>query len=87
MALDAVTGRVLWRDDSGAPMSASPAVVGDEVFVATDAGKIVALGSTDGSERWTVNVVGQPRTAVVTGGLVLVATNGGELIAFGDPDA
>ncbi len=55
--------------------------------MATDVGKILALASADGSERWAVSVVGQPRTAVVTGGLVLVATNGGELIAFGDSDA
>ncbi len=85
VALDAVTGSVLWTEDSGGEMSALPAVVGDQLFVATDAGRVQSLATADGAEQWSVNVVAQPHPMLVTGGLVLVSTTAGELFALGDP--
>jgi outer membrane protein assembly factor BamB len=87
VALDALTGQVLWTEDSGGEMSALPAVVGDQVVVATDAGRVQSLATADGSERWSVSVVGQPHPMLVTGGLVLVTTTAGVLFALGDPAA
>jgi outer membrane protein assembly factor BamB len=47
---------VKWKTFVGGESYASPVVGADTVYVATKAGSLLALGTTDGSERWRADV-------------------------------
>ena len=44
--------KVTWEQSKGVPMLASPVVVGDAVYVVTDAGVFSALDAGNGEQRW-----------------------------------
>ncbi len=48
--LDAVTGKLLWKRDFGAPICATPVVIGDDVVVGTSDGEVYRL-SPNGKVR------------------------------------
>ena len=64
MALDAVTGKVLWRNERPRPRGArvphdtnrGVALYGDSVFVAAGEAVLVALDAKTGKERWATTV-------------------------------
>jgi outer membrane protein assembly factor BamB len=51
-ALDAASGRELWRVATGGPVFSSPAVVNGVVFIGSYDGSFVAFDASTGSERW-----------------------------------
>jgi outer membrane protein assembly factor BamB len=56
VALDRRTGKEIWDYDNGGPSGSSPAVVGDDLIVATRPGVIAALRRQDGSRRWATSL-------------------------------
>ncbi|MEX0717710.1 MAG: PQQ-binding-like beta-propeller repeat protein [Planctomycetaceae bacterium] len=64
-AVDAKTGRTLWRFDTEGPVRCAPAVWKDRLFVGSDDGFLYALSTKDGSliEKWR----GGPREDRVLG--------------------
>jgi outer membrane protein assembly factor BamB len=44
--------RTAWSIDSGGPISASPSVVGETLFIGNNVGRMLAIDVRDGHERW-----------------------------------
>jgi outer membrane protein assembly factor BamB len=87
VALDAGTGRVLWRQRVDAPVSGAPATDGEAVYVTGRDGSAWAVSAADGKVIWQVvgspGVTGFVGTAAPTIGdrAVIFPTAAGELMA------
>lgn len=78
-ALDAVTGKLLWKHDPEVPrnkagygccdvVNRGVAVYKGKVYLATFDGRLVALDAADGSKAWEINTIDDPkRTYSITG--------------------
>ncbi|MBM4035841.1 MAG: hypothetical protein FJ291_29225 [Planctomycetes bacterium] len=92
-ALDAPTGKLLWRTDVGSPILSSPAVVGDAVLFGDDDGKLTCLRLKDGAKLWAVDtsddatvVSPDPRilsSPAVVDGRVIFGSSNGMVYCFG----
>lgn len=86
-ALDASSGRELWRYDAeeGVRFDDSPLVGGRFVYVSGSDGRVRALGVADGRQKWVADLATSkaPGVARTSGGLYAV-TVGGEVAAL-DP--
>lgn len=79
-ALDAVSGRRIWRTETEAPLTAGPGVGDDLVVVLGRGGEAIALSAAEGTERWRTNVMGESISRpLVRNGMVVVATIDGKL--------
>jgi len=94
MALDAKTGRLLWRyqrpvssgllDDAAAHKSRGVAVWKDSVFTETDDAHLLCLDARSGGLRWEVEYAdkgkhyGATSAPLVVNGMVIVGTSGGD---------
>jgi len=91
VALDASTGRTLWKRRLASPDFGCATVANDVVFTATYDGTVVALGAADGKVLWRAQLpAGVNACPAVAGDLLLVGagvprSGGGapELVAFG----
>jgi outer membrane protein assembly factor BamB len=54
-AIDA-DGKASWTFETGKPIKARPAVIGDSIYVASDAGFLYQLDKRNGKERWRAKV-------------------------------
>lgn len=88
IALDAKTGKEIWRQSAGAPMRAGPTVAGGTVFALTVDNRLVALRAEDGREIWhhaglteVASILGGASPAV-DGDIVIVPNSSGELFAL-----
>jgi len=54
---DTLKGSIMNRFSAGEPISKSPVVVGDQVYVITDEGSLFCVGADDAQERWLVQGV------------------------------
>ena len=83
MALNAITGKPLWRVQTGLEISGGPGVDGELVFVGTRDAELVALSSETGEEQWRAPVSSEilsvPKSAL---GVVVVHTVDGKLFGF-----
>ncbi len=75
-ALNAVSGRELWRFSVGAELvNTTPAVHGGLVYTGASGGALFALDRRTGRPRWSAALHAEPTAPpVVAGGLVLVAS-------------
>lgn len=86
-ALDAGTGREIWRHRFDAPLTGAPAVAGDRVFVAAADSTLWSLDTATGRIDWTIagaeslTTVARGAAPAVAGDLVLMPTKAGELTA------
>ena len=88
LALDAKTGRQLWRRPVPAPLHSPPTVADGRVFAVTVDNELVVLAADDGRTLWTHN--GLPETAGLLGGsspavegdIAVVAYSSGEIFAL-----
>lgn len=86
-ALDATSGREIWRVDFDAPLTGSPAVQGDTLFVTAVDSTLWALEAATGRVRWTLpgtptlTTVSRGSAPAVAGDLVVFPTQSGELTA------
>jgi outer membrane protein assembly factor BamB len=87
VALDAASGRVLWRQRVDAPVSGAPATDGEAVYVSGRDGSAWAISAANGKVIW--RVVGTPGTAGYVGTAaptvgdraVIFPTSAGDLMA------
>jgi outer membrane protein assembly factor BamB len=49
-------GAVRWRFETGRPIRGRPAVIGSEVYVASDSGFLYALDTKSGTEKWRAKI-------------------------------
>ena len=84
VALDAGSGRILWRYAS--PIGAAvytPAVSGARAFVTSEDGSVVALDVATGSVAWTANVGGAVEVVpAMAGTAIYAASNAGSAFAI-----
>jgi outer membrane protein assembly factor BamB len=88
LALDAKTGKLLWRRTVPGPLHAAPTVADGRVFAVTVENELEVLAADDGRILWTHN--GLPETAGLLGGsspavegdIVVVAYSSGEIFAL-----
>jgi len=79
-ALDADSGRRIWRTETEAPLTAGPGVGDDLVVVLGRGGEAIALSAAEGTERWRTSVMGESISRpLVRNGIVVVATIDGKL--------
>jgi outer membrane protein assembly factor BamB len=72
-AIDALTGRKLWTHPFASPPTGCATVAGDVVFVPTLDGRIAALDTRHGAERWQATATaGINSCPSVSGGLLVV---------------
>jgi outer membrane protein assembly factor BamB len=87
-ALDANSGKELWRRSTTVPFRAAPVVNGGRVFVATQENQLMALAADDGRVLWdhrgiaeSAGILGSNSVAVA-GDLVVVPYTSGELFGL-----
>jgi outer membrane protein assembly factor BamB len=86
-ALDIASGDELWRTEFDAPLTGSPALDGDAVYVSAIDSSNWALDAVTGRIRWTnagtpsVTTVARGSAPAIAGGLVVFPTQAGELTA------
>ncbi|MEG3618891.1 PQQ-binding-like beta-propeller repeat protein [Magnetovibrio sp. PR-2] len=87
-ALDAQTGKVIWKENVSGPIRSAPTVRGGRVFVVSLDNKVHALAAKDGTQLWTHT--GSSEQAMLLGsaspavdqGVVIVPYTSGELVAL-----
>jgi outer membrane protein assembly factor BamB len=55
---DVTKSKVQWRLDRGVPLTPSPLLVGDELYLVTDNGIVTSLDAKTGKEHWRVRIGG-----------------------------
>ncbi len=82
-ALDAATGRELWRQDIKIPVRSTPAVDGGRVFIVTVDSQIFALDAATGASVWTTRGIDEGSSFLalaspltVNGGLIAPLSSG-----------
>jgi outer membrane protein assembly factor BamB len=82
-ALDARSGRELWRVAAGDLMTATPALHGDLVIYAAFDGKVSAVSKRDGTPRWTHDAkLAVAGDITVSGDRVLLGSRSYDLVAL-----
>ena len=83
MALDRLSGKVLWKKDLKAPVSGAVGAGYGLVTMGTLKGEVIALDASSGEEKWRSRVTSEVLAApAVNGDVVLVQTQDDRLIAF-----
>jgi outer membrane protein assembly factor BamB len=88
VALDARTGRILWRQNLGVPIVNAPAANGGRVFVSTQENHFYALAATDGRRLWDHQGISESAgilestSAAVAGEYVMAPYSSGEIYAI-----
>lgn len=87
-ALDAETGREIWRRDMEAPMTGAPTIADGRIFVSSNNNELFALDLDDGRVLWsdqaiaeTARVLGSSSPAAVED-IVIAPYSSGEIIAY-----
>ena len=83
-AIDAATGRPVWKFVTRARVDSSPAIAGGHVFVGSSDGKLYVLDAATGEKRWEFDA-GDAITAspAIAAGRVVVGVHDGRLYCFG----
>jgi outer membrane protein assembly factor BamB len=88
IALDAKSGKVLWRQDLGVPIVNAPTANGGRVFVSTQDNHLFALAQTDGRRLWDHQGISESAgilestSAAVSGDYVMAPYSSGEVYAL-----
>ena len=85
LALDRVTGTILWRTPLDAAPRATPVVQGGSVLVLTGAGFSV-LDLSDGTRQWQFAEEVEARDFLLQGGIVYFTSAAGEVMALSRAD-
>jgi outer membrane protein assembly factor BamB len=91
LAIDADSGDVVWRADTGGDRLTTPAVTADGVVFTNRADGIVTAFDVDGERRWQYRTDIETRSPTITGDTVYVATStepgrAGRLVALNRAD-
>ena len=86
-ALDPASGKLVWEQQTGVPMRASPTASGGQVFVVANDGRAFNLNGTDGSKLWefrglpqTTGLLSNPSPAS-SNGIVVFPFSSGDVVA------
>jgi len=88
IALDARSGRQLWKQDLGVPIVNAPAANGGRVFVSTQENHFYALAQADGRKLWDHAGIAesagilQSTSAAIAGEYVMAPYSSGEIYAL-----
>ncbi len=88
VALDARTGRQLWKQNLGVPIVNAPAANGGRVFVSTQENHFYALAAADGRRLWDHQGIAESAgilestSAAVSGEYVMAPYSSGEIYAL-----
>jgi len=88
VALDAASGKELWRKAAGAPFSGAPTAAGGRVYAVTNDSELVAMGAGDGQILWTHQAIAEPArilaasSPAVVGDTVVSPFPSGEVVAL-----
>ncbi|MDP3977477.1 MAG: outer membrane protein assembly factor BamB [Pseudomonas sp.] len=83
MALERMTGKVIWKQELDLPVSGAVAAGYGLVVVGTLKGEIIALDASSGEEKWRARVTSEVLAApAINGDIVLVQTQDDRLIAL-----
>ena len=88
IAMDAATGREIWRHDLGTPIINAPVVNGGRLFVSTHDNHFYALAEADGRQLWDHQGITESAgilvstSAAVAGEYVVVPYTSGEVFAL-----
>jgi outer membrane protein assembly factor BamB len=88
LALEAATGKPLWRVDVPAPVHSAPTVADGRIFVITVENELDVLAAEDGRKLWTHNGLPEPAGLIggaapaVSGDVVIVPYSSGEVYAL-----
>ncbi|MEJ1970220.1 MAG: PQQ-binding-like beta-propeller repeat protein [Rhizomicrobium sp.] len=88
VALDARTGKTLWKQDLGVPIMNAPAANGGRVFVSTQENHFYALAESDGRRLWDHTGISESAgilestSAAVAGEYVMAPYSSGEIYAL-----
>lgn len=84
LAVEAATGRELWRERTRGKVDSSPLVVGQTVYVGSDDRTLYAFAAATGARLWSFSTGGKISGAPSAyGDLLFVGSNDGYLYAFG----
>jgi outer membrane protein assembly factor BamB len=88
IAMDAATGREIWRHDLGVPIVNAPVINGGRIFFSTNDNHFYAFAEADGSTLWDQQGVAESAgifastSAAVAGEFVIAPYTSGELFAL-----
>jgi outer membrane protein assembly factor BamB len=83
MALDRMTGEVIWKEDLEAPVSGAVGAGYGLVLLGTLKGEVIALDASTGEEKWRSRVTSEVLAApAINGDVVLVQTQDDRMIAL-----
>lgn len=83
MALDRMTGKVIWKQELEAPVSGAVGAGYGLVLLGTLKGEVIALDASSGEEKWRSRVTSEVLAPPATNGdIVLVQTQDDRLIAL-----
>lgn len=88
LALDAATGKVIWRQPAASPVHGAPTVADGRVFFITVDNELEVLAAADGHRLWTHNGIPEPASLLgtaspaVEGDIVVVPYSSGEIFAL-----
>lgn len=86
LALEAATGRILWRKDIDAPARSGPTVAGGRLFFTTLDDRLLALNEANGERAWSYQGTTTPTTVLagaapaVSEDFVVAGFSSGELV-------
>jgi outer membrane protein assembly factor BamB len=82
-ALDARTGKVIWRNPLPGRTESSPLVVGNEVIAGCECGSVYAFDKVTGKQLWSTGVGGAVKgSPAYSDGIVFVGDYGGQMTAM-----
>jgi outer membrane protein assembly factor BamB len=81
-AIDAETGKILWKSRVGGTLPSSPAIDGPRVLVASQDGTVTALSRRTGRRLWQVRTAGKVESSpVVVDGIAYFGSHDGRVFA------
>lgn len=92
VALEAATGKLLWRVDTPSPGRAAPTVVDGRVYVVTMDNRLMVYGASDGTLIWNYNGVSETTNMLGSAGaaadssLVVLPLSSGDLFGLNASD-
>ncbi|MBS2002170.1 MAG: PQQ-binding-like beta-propeller repeat protein [Cyanobacteria bacterium SZAS LIN-5] len=82
-ALDANSGELIWKYDSGGPILSSPVISGDRISVFNATGKVVTLSAKTGAKAWSFSCEDELLTTAVSyKDCLIVPTAKGRLVCL-----
>lgn len=92
VALDAQTGKLLWRVETASPGRAAPTVIDGMVSIVTMDNRLLVFGASNGSLIWKYNGVAETTnllgaaTAAADSSIIVLPLSSGDLFGLNAPD-